>query len=75
MVSLEELLSIARECLLDENLSATSALEAARGHDSLTHLKFIMALEQQYGVDLGVAPIRASSTVEDVYEVVAAQRG
>jgi len=75
MGSMEELLSIARECLLDENLGASSALEAARGHDSLTHIKFIMALEQHYGVDLGAAPIRASSTVADVYEVVAAQRG
>jgi acyl carrier protein len=75
MGNIEELLAIARECLQDEDISTSSVLEDARGHDSLTHVKFIMALEQHYGVNLEGAVIPASMTVQNVYGVIARQRG
>jgi acyl carrier protein len=72
---IDDVLTLARELLQDPQLAASSALIDARGYDSLTHVRFVLALQQQFGVAIGEDDLSETSRIADVARVIETRRG
>lgn len=72
---LDEVLAVARETLQDPSLSDSAALLDAKGYDSLTHVRFVLALQKRYGVMFGAYEIKETSTAAEVSQMIQQKRG
>jgi acyl carrier protein len=72
---LEDVLAVARETLQDSGLAAGMAILDAKGYDSLTHIRFVLALQQRYGITIAENELTETSTAIDVSDLVRRKRG
>lgn len=74
MNELDTLLATARDTFHDPTLTPTSRLMDARGYDSLTHVGFMLDLEERFGVSLVDVQIDKRATLESLLALLVKAR-
>lgn len=70
----QKVLALAQEHFRAPELDFQSQLQEGPGYDSMSHVEFLLELEEHYGAEIKDEEVRRDDTVQRVLELVEARR-